>query len=237
MAVATRGHRTRRNRAVLAANRDAAGRFYTWLIPHGATVDPRVVWAMRDELRGSVRELRHQLWDTTEANPDDVDGVVNANVIRYLADRAPEEAVRWVCSIVEEGHEDDCDSWHRNRFTLYASIADAHRRGVIAFSRIGDAVVERIVDRIDDLGTVGPPLDSAFALLALCEFGGPTRARRQLEEGLRRSQLEDGSWARSVFYYGGPKEVFGWASEQLSTAAAVQALVRSGYDDRGRQDG
>lgn len=89
-----------------------------------------------------------------------------------------------------------------------------------------NTVVERIVQRVRPDGSVGPALDTAFALSALTTLDGPADARAALAEALRGSQLADGSWERSIFYYGGPNEVFGWASEALSTASALQALVR-----------
>lgn len=228
MAVATRGHRTGRNVGVLLAHRDAAGRFRTWLIPRGRAHGPRYWWSVREELRPAVRRRRAELWSTTEAEPDDVDGVVNANVLRYLGPRSPGAAVSWVASLVDDEREDDCDSWHRNRFTLYAALGDARRRGVPGLDRLGPAVVERIADRIDDRGATGPPLDSALALAALQSFDGHPDLCRRLAESLRGRQLDDGSWERSVFFYGGPREVFGWASEELTTACAVQVLDRAG---------
>lgn len=224
MAVAVRGVTTSRNRRVLLGNRDHHGRFYTWLIPHRIPNDPRVAWALRDEWRSAVVRRRGELWATTEAEPDDVDGVVNANVLRYLGRRAPAAAVAWVASVVEAGNEDDCDSWHRNRFTLYAAIADGVRRGVVGYRSITDTVAARIIERVRADGSVGPPLDTAFALSALANLGLAPEARVELAASLRRSQLPDGSWERSVFYYGGPREVFGWGSEALSTASALAAL-------------
>lgn len=226
LAVALRGVGTARNRCVLLANRDGRGRFFTWLVPHRIPVDPRVAWAFRDEVRSAVRLRRQELWDTTEATRGDVDGVVNANVVRYLGRRAPAAAVAWVASIVESGTEDDCDSWHRNRFTLYHSIADGVRRGVLGYEGVTNTIVERIVRSVRPDGSVGPALDTAFALAALTTLDGPDHTRAALADALRRSQLDDGSWERSIFYYGGPNEVFGWASEALSTASALQALVR-----------
>ena len=226
LAVATRGHRTNRNRSVLLANRDPQGRFYTWLIPHGHPPSPRLWWAMRDELRSAVRRRRAELWATTEATPDDVDGVVNMNVLRYLGSDAPQAATSWVAGIIDAGREDDCDSWHRNRYTMYAALADDHRRGVPGLDQVGSTVVDRIHERVDADGTVGPPLDTAFALLALNVFGAENRLRARLAGALRSSQREDGSWERSVFYYGGPQEIFGWASEALTTASCAQVLHR-----------
>lgn len=224
MAVALRGDTTTANVALLRANRDTRGAFFTWLIPHRGHVRPKFWWAVRDEFRAATRTRRAELWANSEAWPDDVDGVVNANVIRYLGPRhAPHEAISHVCEIIATGGEDDCDSWHRNRFTLYASIADGFRRGIEPFGELGPVIVERIAERSGPDG-VGAPLDTALALVALHRFEAPADLRDQLRRALVDAQLADGSWERSIFYYGGPDEVFGWASEALSTATAVQAL-------------
>lgn len=224
MAVACRGDRTTANRALLLANRDPDGRFYTWLVPRGRR-DPRVLWGLRDEVRSIVRRRRDELWSTTEAAPDDVDVVVNANVVRYLGVASPTEVVDWICSVVEAGDEHDADKWHRNRYTLYASIADARRRGVEQFDEVGATIVQRI----EAAGAAGEPtaaLDQAFALLALGQFGGAAAHRARLVGNLAETQRQDGSWEQSIFFYGGPNEVFGWASTALSTACALQALHR-----------
>ena len=226
MAVATRGDTTRANVAVLLANRDSQGRFYTWLIPHNRSLDPRCWWAMHEELRPSTRRYREELWANSEAFPDDVDGVVNANVVRYLGpERAPRGAVDWVASLVADGREDDCDSWHRNRYTLYQSVADGARRGIRTFDALASTILSRIGERVDVDGTVGPPLDSAMALLAVRRLGEQPALAARLAEGLVARQEPDGSWSQSVFYYGGPAEQFGWASAALSTATAVAALA------------
>lgn len=224
MAVSLRGDDTSANVALLLANRDPSGRFFTWLIPHRGRIAPRFWWAVRDEFRGATRARRQELWTNSEAWPGDVDGVVNANVVRYLGpERAPAEAVAFVASIIADGREDDCDSWHRNRSTLYASIADGLRRGITAFEPLGPIVVDRIAERLAAVAA-GPALDCAQSLIALHRFGAPAELCDQLHGALVASQLPDGSWERTVFYYGGPQEVFGWASEALSTAVAVQAL-------------
>src|SRR5690606_29704985 len=111
MAVALRGDDTSANVALLLANRDRAGRFFTWLIPHRDRFTPRFWWAVRDEFRRATRDRRQELWANSEAWPADVDGVVNANVVRYLGPgRAPAAAVGFVASIITDEREDDCDS-------------------------------------------------------------------------------------------------------------------------------
>lgn len=188
---------------------------------------------MRDESRSIVKHRRDELWRTTEAHRDDVDAVVNTNVIRYLGpQRAPREAVDWVVSIIKEGMEDDCDAWHRNRYTLYAAVADAHQRGVSGFGSVAETVTGRIRERLDAEGSVGTPLDSALALLALQGFRSDEGPQAALAGSLVARQADDGSWERSIFYFGGPAEVFGWGSEALTTAWATQALDRHRRNSR-----
>ncbi|MGI8936846.1 MAG: hypothetical protein ACR2JF_01280 [Iamia sp.] len=224
MAVACRGHGTEANVRLLMANRDPRGRFYTWLVPRRRLLDPRVGWALRDERRVEVRLLRDHLWTTTEAEADDVDAVVNANVCRYLAADAPIEAVEWVVGVVEAGDETE-DKWHRRPTTMWASVGDGARRGVRRFADLAPTVATRARQRLDAQGTLGTALDTALALGALQAFSVETTLRREMAEGLVATQCGDGSWARSIFYFGGPMEVFGWSSEALTTACAVGALA------------
>jgi hypothetical protein len=229
MAVARRGVSTTRNVRLLVDNRDEQGRFRTWFVHHRSSSLP-FRWATREEWLPRVRRRRAELWANSEAEPGDVDGVVNANVVRYLGpDRAPAAAVEWVVELVESGLEGRCDKWHRNPTTAWAAVADGWRTGVAAFRPLAPIVVGRILDRLDATEPFGPALDTAQALVALRSFSAaadvPTSAIDLLSDQLVGSQRPDGSWDRSVFFYGGPDEVFGWASEALSTAVAVRALV------------
>jgi hypothetical protein len=225
LAVAARGDDTSANVAIYRATAAPDGRLHTWLIPHGPIRDPRVWWALRDERRSGTRALRQELWSDTEADPDDIDAVVNANVCRYLGpDRAPAGAVDWVASVAEAGWETQ-DKWHRTPYTLWASVADGARRGIERFQRLGPLVIERIAGAVGADGGVERDLDTALALLAVQRFGGPTPLRAGLADALVARQHADGSWAREVFYFGGPTEVFGWASEALTTAYAVAGLA------------
>lgn len=225
MAVALRGDSTAENVPLLLANRDRRGRFRTWFLPRRTR--PRLRRALRDERRPAIRAVRQELWESTEAEPGDVDLVVNANVCRYLGpERAPAAAVGWIADEVRAGREATADKWHRNRFTAYSSIAAAGATGIAPLAALGPLLVERIADHEGGDGLVGPALDTALALLALQHVEGPADLRRRLAAGLRDLQGPDGSWARDVFYHGGPDEVFGWGSEALTTAYAVGVLAR-----------
>ncbi len=212
------------NVPLLLSNRDAAGRFYTWMLLRPHIRSPRYRWALRRERSATVRARREELWTNSEASPDDVDVTVNANVIRYLGPAlAPSDAVEWVASVVEAGQEVEQDHWYRSRTSLYRSVAIAAAAGVERFAGLRDLIVRRIVH---DPGPTSfrNDLELADALRVLRVFGAPESDIAHLVGSLLERQQPDGSWERSICYYGGPMESFGWASEALATAAAVGAL-------------
>lgn len=227
LAVGTRGDDTTENVALLLANRDPDGRFRTWFVPHDDVGGFRWRRAMRSERSAEVRARREELWATTEADADDIDVVVNANVCRYLGAAAPADASGWVAATLRAGTEIGADKWHRNATTFYASVADGARRGVAPFAALEGVVVDRIQQRWES-GSLTAPLDQAQSLLALQAYGAAVSARKELGGALEASQLADGSWERTIFYYGGPLELFGWASEALTTAYAARALDAEG---------
>jgi len=213
-----------RTRKLLLANRDRAGRFRTWFIPRGiGALRPRSWRNTLDEW--SARTRREQFWEMTEATPDDVDVVVNANVLRCFGPAAPPEAVAYVGDVVRDGLERDSDSWHRNEFSCWYSVADGIRRGVTYPEDVGALVRHRIGERVDAGPATLSALDAAHALASLCALGEPGRHGELLAAHLVETQLGDGAWPRSIFFYGGPKEVFAWGSEDLAAATAISALT------------
>lgn len=212
------------NGRLLLANRDGGGRFYTWLLPRRSIRSLRHRWVLRDERSPGVLARRGELWANSEASADDIDVVVNANVVRYLGPGlAPEEAVGWVIDVILEGAEVEADRWYRSRSSLYRSVAAAYRDGLDAFGVVRGAILDRLC------GDPGPAsfrsdLEFADALRVLRDLHAPDDAVCSMRDLLLDRQRDDGSWARSICYYGGPQESFGWSSEALATAAAVGAL-------------
>jgi hypothetical protein len=230
-AVAVRGHRTSGNVAVLKATAAPDGRFHTWLIPRERAGTLRTWWALRDERRAATRAMRDELWRTTEAELDDIDAVVNANVCNYLGPQPMTcAAAEWVASIVRSG-DDSGDKWHRSPYALWAAVADGSRRGITAFSDLGPLLVERISGTVRADGTVGTSYETGLALSTLITFGAPDELCRAVGDGLLAQQHDDGSWPLDVCYHGGPREVFGWASAALTSAVALRALWRLGSPD------
>lgn len=238
LAVALRGHDPSRNVEVLLASTAADGRFHTWLLPRGGGNGLRVWWALRNERRGATRAMRASLWETTEASPEDIDGVVNANACRLLGpDLAPSGAVDWVSSIVESGTTTE-DRWHHSPYVLWAAVADGARRGIGRFAALGPIVNERISEVVQDRGGVGSSLENALALNTLLDFDGSTETIDRLEAEVIAAQGPDGGWPRDICYFGGPKKAFAWASEALTTACSVGALARHGrYSAAARSPG
>lgn len=224
MALDPRSKEADRTRKLLLANRDRRGRFHTWFIPRGiSALRPRMLRNSLGEWGAGKR--RDLFWEMTEATPDDVDAVVNANVLRCFGSTAPAEAVAFVASVVHDGTERTSDSWHRNEFSCWYSVADGIRRGVPYDDEVGVLVRGRICERIrTGIGDLSA-LDSAHALGSLCALGDPGQDGEALATHLIRSQLEDGAWPRSIFFYGGPREVFAWGSEDLATAMSVATLT------------
>ena len=229
MALGARAVHADRTRRLLLANRDRAGRFLTWFLPRGArSLAPGRLRNTVDEWRS--RSRRELFWEMTEATPDDVDGVVNANVLRLFGPDAPAEAVAYVSGVVLEGRERECDSWHRNEFNCWYSVADGARRGVPYERSVLARVAERLGSRLGE-GPVPSSLDLAHGLGAVLAIGDPAGLAPDLVERLLAAQHPDGSWDRDIFFYGGPKEVFAWGSEAFTTAAAVAALSDAGASD------
>jgi len=213
-----------KNRRVLLANRDRLGRFYTWMLPRSEIRSMSYNWATRSERASAAQARRVELWENSEASPKDVDVTVNANVIRYLGPKlAPQAAIDWVASVVLEGTEVENDRWYRSRTSLYRSVAVSACEGVERFVDLRDLIIARIVQEAAGEGFRGD-LELADALQVLRLYEAPSGDCVALAEMLLSRQKPEGCWERSICYYGGPQESFGWASEALSTATALSAL-------------
>lgn len=212
--------------ALLRANRDPAGRFYTWLVPRLQPTLYLPYW--RVTLREGLRlPVLLAFWRLTEAAPGDVDGVVNANVLLYLGACPEAEAVaRYLQEALEAGQEASCDKWHRNAFSFYYAVSRACFNGVTALARLCDAMVRRITQQQAADGAFGNPSETAMGAAALLNFGDRGAVLDRAVQHLLHAQQADGSWPAHALYYGGPKRYYGWGSEALTTALCVEVLVR-----------
>ena len=186
--------------------RDDRGRFRTWLTP------------------------------PTDANVMDVDSVVNANVVGYLAsqgrDAPGERAAEWLAGLVREGGGEGSSHYYPDVLDLYDAVVRARHLGAPAFQDLGVPLADRIRARRGADGGYGDTLRTARALSTLRLLGAAPEGEdlwATLERILRRQQ-PDGSWPEHLFWRGptppSPPTV-GFACEMLDTASCIEALVRS----------
>jgi len=227
LAVACRGDDTTANHAPLLASMDGRGRFHTWLLWKPGLARRRDLRPLRNQRAPETRRQIQDLWSNTEADSDDVDAVVNANVCRYLGVRAPASAVDWVVSVIEAGGG-TMDKWHHSPFALWHAVADGAARGVPGFQVLGPMLRTLVAESMEADADRLRDLDLARAMRTAQAIGMPATVQACLAARLVASQHDDGSWNRDLVYHGGPQESFGWASEALVTAMAIAALAAHG---------
>ena len=197
-----------RNVPRILANRDAEGRFMTWILTED---EPDVVSRFR-----------------IEADP-----VVNANVIAYLGDR-PEtkDAQRWLEALVNEGSLAGSSKWYPDEVAIYYAIARAMHRARPALEGLRQVLADRVLDLRDGNGDFGNILQTAQAVSVLHEVGSLDRidAERQAE-WLMNAQRADGSWPELLAFgdqslkWGAVGQI-GHGSESVTSAFCIEALER-----------
>ena len=197
-----------RNVAKILSNRDAQGRFLTWVLGED---EPDVVSKFR-----------------IEADP-----VVNANVIAYLGDHPQTRpAQRWLEELVCEDRVHGTSKWYPDTVAIYYAITRAMVRSRPALESLRPVLAERILGLRDPGGGFGNLLQSAQAVSALDNVQSLERIDMKVElTRLLGAQHEDGSWPE-VLAFGdqtlkwGVVGQFGHGSEPVTTAFCIEALGR-----------
>ncbi|MEO8619701.1 MAG: hypothetical protein ABI625_01475 [bacterium] len=215
------------NARLLAANRDRNGRFHTWIVPR-MPLPRNFAWWRVALWQWANPAKAHYFWKLNECEPQDVDGVVNANVLLYLGScDETRGVVPYLETIMRNGEEARCDKWHLNVFTFHYSIARAFRDGVRSLGAMRNESVRRIVEHARPDGGIGnSELDTALAVCALVAWQSESPALHRAVDSLLARQGVAGEWPATVMYYGGPKRFFGWGSEELTTGFCLEALAR-----------
>ena len=203
---------------------------------------PWVMFAMNlPKLRAALDDRgRFKTWLASNARVLDVDSVINANVIGYLAaqgqNRLGERAAEWLVGLVRDGTAGGSSHYYPDTLDLYDAMARARARGVPALQDLGPALVDRIRARRETDGGYGDTLRTARSLSAL-HLLGAAPAGAELEAALElivRRQRPDGSWPAACFSQGpmwpSPPRVR-FACPMLDTASCIEALVRLGSAD------
>ena len=192
----------------ILANRDAEGRFLTWVL---AENEPSVVARFR-----------------IEADP-----VVNANAIALLGD-CPEtrQAQSWLESLIREDRLHGTSKWYPDTVAIYYSIARAMIRAAPVFDHLRAELADRILALRDEESGFGNVLHSAQAVSALARVGSLDRIDMKAQfENILSWQNEDGSWPELLAFGDqtlkwGVFGQIGHASESMTTAFCIEALER-----------
>ena len=199
------------NAALMLANRDRRGLFYTWF-----TFRPR--WSGLDHWRLVWPQRRHwrtlwSLFTKTTASIYNVDAAVNANALFHLGERPGTEAVRpYLLETLEEGREGTCDAWYPSKFQIWYFVGRALE---------GDPEAERLLRAKLENAEAATPLEAALAQCTRFYVGLP--ASGALRDLLLRAQQPSGAWDVECFYHG---LNCWWGSEAMTTAFALEALAR-----------
>ena len=163
-----------------------------------------------------------------EAGRYDIDAVVNANVLYYLGDiEETQPVIEYLLRIIAENREADCDTWYRNPFSVYYFFSRNYYAGISRLEPMRQPVIDRILAQSKPDGRIGEtPLDTALAACTLLNFNYTGHALDKAIGFLISSQRETGEWERRILYYGGPKKLSGYGSEELTTGFCVEALSK-----------
>jgi hypothetical protein len=213
------------NEELLLYNRNENQLFYTWF-----TFRP-VLKGNKDYWRLLLREFKHPLttflfWTKNEAGKYDIDAAVNANVLFYMGLRKETlPVIDLILNIIAEQLEDDCDKWYRNPFTIYYFFSRILHGGIAELEPIRIPIVQRILATVKDNGSIGEGLlDTALAIISLIKLGHHSEVLDRAIRYLISQQGEYGEWARWALYYGGPKKLQCYGSEEITTGFCLEAL-------------
>ncbi|RSK45175.1 hypothetical protein EI291_18870 [Hymenobacter rigui] len=215
------------NIPLILANRNDEGLFYSWFLLRFRWVKNRTFW--RVTLPELLRPIQSLLfWYGVEASRNDVDGVVNANALYYLGDIPDTQPViEYILRIIAENKEHDCDLWYRDSFFVYYFFTRNYYAGITKLEPLRAPIISRILAQAKPDGRLGETLaDTAWAVCSLLNLHSNPPEIEAAVRYILQAQAEHGSWARWLLYYGGPKRILGWGSEEMTTGFCLEALAR-----------
>lgn len=215
------------NDKLLSGNRNRKKLYYTWFTMRFSMPLNSTNWFL------SIREYRNpfksfMFWRSAECERYDIDAVVNANMLYYSGTEKGNEAVTGLLrQIINENREGDCDKWYRNPLTVYYFFTRNYFVGIAGLGSIRKPIIDRITAMVMPNGSVNNnPLDTALAICSLLNLNDTSFMLGRAVQYLQQNQLEDGSWQKRCMYYGGPKKLVCFGSEELVTAFCLEAIAR-----------
>jgi hypothetical protein len=212
------------NKKLILANRNKQGLFYTWFLPRFTILLTNATFWLKSLPETPTRFV---FWRKTEAEPDDIDCAVNANVVLYLNEcEETKAAIAYLIEVTLSGTEVMCDKWYLSKFPYYYMLSRAYFNGVEALGAVKSTVITALEQMLDTNEECSNPLDIALATCTLMNFNHQSEALHKAIISLLETQKSDGAWSRVPLYYGGPKKYYGWGSPELTTGFCVEAIAR-----------
>jgi hypothetical protein len=198
------------NLKIHTGNRNDKGLFYTWIVPRLRFPKNLLHWkvAMREGLKPFSL---YYFWKLNESQPNDIDGIVNANVLNYLGEiKETEPVIEYLIDIVKNDKEEKCDKWHLSKYNFYYFLSKNYYSGIKSLSPIKEICIGKILKDVSDNGIIGKNiLETALAVCSLLNFGSNSEIIQQGINTILQHQTEDGNWEIFPLYYGGPKKHLG----------------------------
>lgn len=225
------------NRRLLAANRNGHGLFYTWFAPRrwGLRASRAHRQLLADQRANPQRS--RDFWRSNELSPYSVDSVVNVHVLGYLGEvHATRRIVPYLFDVVQRNAEASSDQWYQSLVAFYWAISRFAADGMASLRPFAAFAADRLGRLAKDDGSVGQnPLETALATCALINFDVAPDIVHRASHSLLATQLPSGAWPIAPIYFGGKDDDTGFGSEELTTALALQVLIRCGARDRASQ--
>jgi hypothetical protein len=212
------------NRGVLLSNRNSKGLFYTWYITRNISqLFGKYKMVHLREFKYPINSMK--FWFINEAQRNDIDPVVNANILNYLGyDNDTKSIVPFLLETLNKGQESERDKWYRDPIAFYYFFSRNYA-SVKELEPGREIIIDRIFKFFQEDGMVGNSiLSSAMALTALVNLGHNDNRMEIMVNYLLTLQHNVGNWDRYIFYYSGPSKERGWGSEEITTAQCVEAL-------------
>lgn len=217
---------TLNNKKLFLFNRDKRGLFYTWFLVRLKLSFNFQYWkSVLIELNLARLTI---FWIKTEADYDDIDSVVNANILTYLGEQeVTKPIVTWIYEILETHSEVSTDKWYLSPFPFYYAVSRAYHNGAHSLEGTGDTILERLTEVSDSSGRIGNNvLETALSCCTLLNLKKDSPLVAKGIAYILSQQQANGSWPSEPFYFGGPKKFNSWGSAELTTGFCLEALQR-----------
>ncbi|RZK24564.1 MAG: hypothetical protein EOO43_07420 [Flavobacterium sp.] len=214
------------NRKMLLLNRAKSGLFYSWYTLRFNWVWNKDYWLL------CLRDFKYPItallfWKNVEARRYDVDAVVNSNVLFYLGlDQDTKAIVPYIINVIKNNDEANCDLWYLNPFTIWYFFSRNYKTLNVELQAIKEPITERILKGQKEDGSFGESvLDTALGVTALLNLGYKSAEVDNAISYIINSQEKYGEWPRRAVYYGGPKKLQCYGSEELTSGFCLEALA------------